>query len=104
MRILVGGEARLGSTLDRPVAAPLEMAHRTRHFPPRGAESPPIPENRPVLGPNGSLYPWIAPFVFALLGAALLATERYLAGAIFVLAAIIVRWLHQIAIDRGEDP
>jgi hypothetical protein len=58
----------------------------------------------PMLGSNGSLYPWIAPFVFAMVGAALLAKESYLAGAFFVAAAALVRWLHQIAVDRGEDP
>jgi ORF6N domain len=57
-----------------------------------------------VLGPNGSLYPWIAPLVFAMLGAALLAKGSYLAAALFVVAAVLIRWLHQIAIDRGEDP
>jgi membrane protein implicated in regulation of membrane protease activity len=56
-----------------------------------------------MLGPNGSLYPWIAPFVFAMVGAALLAGGVYLAGALFVVAAVLVRWLHQVAIDRGED-
>jgi hypothetical protein len=56
-----------------------------------------------MLGPNGSLYPWIAPFVFAMVGATLLAREAYLAGSLFVVAAVLVRWLHQIAIDRGED-
>jgi hypothetical protein len=49
------------------------------------------------------LYPWVAPFVFAVVGAALLASGSYLAGALVVGAAILVRWLHQIAIDRGED-
>jgi hypothetical protein len=57
-----------------------------------------------VLGPNGSLYPWIAPFVFALVGAVLLAKGAYVGGAVLVVAAVLVRWLHQIAIDRGEDP
>lgn len=57
-----------------------------------------------MLGPNGSLYPWIAPLVFALVGAALLAKEEYVGGAVLVVAAVLVRWLHQIAIDRGEEP
>jgi hypothetical protein len=57
-----------------------------------------------MLGPNGSLYPWVAPFVFAMVGAALLASGHYASGAGFVIVAIVVRWLHQIAIDRGETP
>jgi hypothetical protein len=57
-----------------------------------------------MLGPNGSLYPWIAPFVLALVGAALLATGTYLGGVVLVVAAVLVRWLHQVAIDRGEYP
>ena len=57
-----------------------------------------------MLGPNGSLYPWIAPFVFAMVGAGLLASGSYVAGAFFVAAAVLVRCLHQIAVDRGEGP
>ncbi len=57
-----------------------------------------------MLGPNGSLYPWVAPLVFAMVGAALLASGSYLVGGLLVAVAILVRWLHQIAIDRGEDP
>jgi hypothetical protein len=57
-----------------------------------------------MLGPNGSLYPWIAPLVLSMVGAALLASGSYLAGGLFVAVAILVRWLHQVAIDRGEDP
>jgi hypothetical protein len=55
-----------------------------------------------MLGPNGSLYPWIAPFVFGMVGGALLATGRYVGGAICAVLAVLIRWLHQIAIDRGE--
>jgi hypothetical protein len=57
-----------------------------------------------MLGPNGSLYPWIAPLVLALTGAALLATESYVGGVVLVIAAILVKWLHQVSIDRGEYP
>jgi len=57
-----------------------------------------------VLGPNGSLYPWVAPVVLAIVGAALLVTGSYVGGVVLVVAAIVVRWLHQIAIDRGAYP
>jgi hypothetical protein len=36
-------------------------------------------------------------------GGVLLAKGSYLGAAILTSAAVIVRWLHQIAIDRGED-
>jgi len=57
-----------------------------------------------MLGPNGSVYPWVAPFVLAMVGAAFLASGSYLTGALFVAVTILARWLHQIAIDRGEEP
>jgi hypothetical protein len=57
-----------------------------------------------VLGPNGSLYPWRAPVVFALIGGGLLASGHYVAGSIFGAVAIVVRWLHQVGIDRGDYP
>jgi hypothetical protein len=53
---------------------------------------------------NGSLYPWIAPLVSAILGGIALATGSYVGGAILAVSAIAVRWLHQIGIDRGEYP
>lgn len=55
-----------------------------------------------MLGPNGSLYPWIAPLVLASIGGTLIGQEQYVAGAIFGVLAIAVRWLHQIAIDRRD--
>jgi len=55
-----------------------------------------------MLGPNGSLYPWIAPFVFAALSGTLLATGSYVAGAVFGGLALLIGWLHQVAIRRGE--
>ena len=55
-----------------------------------------------VLGPNGSLYPWIAPFVLAMVAGALFAAGSVLGAAICASLAVLVRWLHQIAIDRGE--
>jgi hypothetical protein len=63
-----------------------------------------VADHLPMLGlnVNGSLYPWIAPFVLALVSAALLASGNYVGGAIAAFAAVAVRWLHQIAIDRGE--
>ena len=56
-----------------------------------------------MLGPNGSLYPWVAPLVLALVAGALLATGSYLAGAVLGVVAVLIRWLHQISIDRGEE-
>jgi hypothetical protein len=55
-----------------------------------------------VLGPNGSLYPWIAPFVLAMVTGTLVAIGDYVAGGIIGGVAVPVRWLHQVAIDRGE--
>lgn len=55
-----------------------------------------------MLGPNGSLYPWIAPLVLASVGGTLIGQDHYIAGAIFGILAIAVRWLHQIALDRRE--
>lgn len=53
---------------------------------------------------NGSLYPWGAPLVLAIFGGIAFATGSYVGGAILAVAAIAVRWLHQIGIDRGEYP
>ncbi len=55
-----------------------------------------------MLGPNGSLYPWIAPFALGMVAGGLLATGDYVGGAIFGCLAVVVRWLHQIALDRGD--
>lgn len=57
-----------------------------------------------MLGPNGSLYPWVAPFVLGVVAATLLWTGDYVGGAIFGALAGLVRWLNQIAVDRGEVP
>lgn len=55
-----------------------------------------------MLGPNGSLYPWIAPLVLGMVAGALLATGSYVGATVCATLAIAVRWLHQVAIDRGE--
>ena len=57
-----------------------------------------------MLGPNGSLYPWIAPFVLAMVAGALLSTGKVLGAAMLAVLAVLVRWFHQIAIDRSETP
>lgn len=57
-----------------------------------------------MLGPNGSLYPWIAPFVLAAVAGVLLAKGSYVGACLLGVAAVLIRWLHQIAIDRGEEP
>jgi hypothetical protein len=57
-----------------------------------------------MLGPNGSLYPWIAPLVFGVLAMARLAVEDYWGAVGFGAIALLIVELRRIAIDRGEDP
>jgi hypothetical protein len=46
--------------------------------------------------------PWTGPFILALVGGVLLATGSYVAGAICVALAVVVRWLFRIGVDRGD--